>query len=255
MIDNLLYCVQEIVLKQFKNYKMENLKNIVMSSEFISLFITNGIIFAVILVIISRYKTRVKFYQAVLEGDYIDLLHFLMLTNTSKQKRICYPFYSDYIKRGLGIYFDSRLNVTVTSSRLTRIQDFIDVAIREVEKNAPHLRNNDSYWGPIHEKLKRVISYCGPNYFASCYVTSLVKKGKEESYARSFLLQFYNECGNSKDENLKKQFEKFIELVNEEIEECQKYDSPQDEKDFLMSKKISVGKEKIESTKFWISTH
>jgi cell division protein FtsL len=64
MIDNLLYCVQEIVLKQFKNYKMENLKNIVMSSEFISLFITNGIIFAVILVIISRYKTRVKFYQA-----------------------------------------------------------------------------------------------------------------------------------------------------------------------------------------------
>lgn len=233
---------------------MENLKNIITSSDFISLLITNGIIFAIVLVIISRYKTRVKFYQSILEGNYVELLHLLML-KTSKQKRICYPWFTDYVERGLRTYFDSRLNVTVTSSRLTRIQDFIDVATKEVANMAPHLKNDSSYWKPITSNLTKVISYCGPANFASCYVSSLSKKEKEESNARLFVRDFYNVCANSQDENMRKQFHSFIELVNQEIEKYQSYDIPKEQKDFLLSKKLSVGKEKIESTKFWVSTN
>ena len=226
-----------------------------MSSGFISFLIVNGIIIAVVLVIVDRYKTKIKFYQAVLSGDYVDILHFLMITSYRKQNKICCPWYIDYIKKGLRTHFNSRLNVRATSSRVTRIEAFFNLAEKEVANKAPRLEHADSYWKPIYEQLKIVILDCGPAYFAYDYLNSLVDKENEEGSARKFILDFYDECANSKDEQTKKQFLTFVDLVNEEIDKYQLYDIPQEKKDLVARNKLFVKSSATTLTKVWATTN
>lgn len=231
---------------------METIKNIITDSGFISNSIIGGIIFTIVFVIINKYKTKVRFYKAVLGKNYTELLRFLMITSDKKQKGICYPHYTEYIERGLRDYFDSRLNLRVTSSRVTRIQDFFDCA-RNI---APHLDCDGYYWKTIINRLKEVVSDCGPNRFASYYVYSLANKNEEkESEARAFLLTFYNECANSKNETEKQQFSAFINLINEEIDKYQNDDVTQEKKDFLIQEKLFVKSSTTTSTRIWATTN
>lgn len=230
----------------------------------------NQITTIIVLVVISaitiwrisnKSKTKTKFYEAALSGDYTDLLYFLLigLDKVSIQKKILgktYFSYNEYIERGLLRYFDSRLNVRVTSSRIMRIASFFEHAKTEQMNKAPNLGNkkNEQYWETIEKQLEKVIYYCGPAYFASCYVGSLNENKNEESRAREFLINFYNEGVNSHDEIRKKQFYLFVELVNQEIDKYQNYDIPQEKKSLVLKHKLIVESNTTSSTKIWAET-
>ena len=195
----------------------------------------------------SREKLRVKFHQAIYCGSYHDLLYFLIfgLKNDSIKKKILgksIHHYDEYLRQGFNRYFDDLLNVRVTSSRVSRIQKSFEDGKQTFDKLESELNySRDNFWKPIESELKKVIYACGPNYFYSCYVNSLLDLEKEEKGARSFLLDYYNKCANSNNEKERAQFYLFVELFNKEIDKNQEYSTiPKEKKDFLLSKKLKI---------------
>lgn len=231
---------------------MEYIKKMVMDSTFISLFITCSVLIAIIYIVIKINKTRQRFYRAVLSGWYLDLLDFLLIRDKSKQKRIAGIYFESDIKKGLYNYFNSRLNVRVTSSRIQRIQECLDSTTKKYggSNTSPQIRQY--CLSVITEQLNIVIFECGPHYFASQYVESLCHKEKEEADARLFMRDCYNEYGNMSNEKAHGQFTTFIDLVNKEIDKYLGYDTSKEKRDFLKTQKISIGKSISTTTKFFI---
>lgn len=138
----------------------------------------------------------------------------------------------------------------MTYSRITRIKEFFDSAKNAMVNKVTEFENNEYYRKTINEQLKKVIFACGPAYFFSCYVQSLNENEKDEKEVRDFLLRFYEELVNSKDEDKQKQFYTFVDLVNQEIDKYQEYKNISPEKkSFLRNNKFIVNQKTTSSTK------
>ncbi len=201
----------------------------------------------IVIRVILRQKLREKFHQAIHCGFYHELLYFwvLSLKKESIKKKILnkhYFAYDDYLRQGFNRYFNSLLNTTVTSSRVSRIQKSLDDAKEVFSKSESEINSSrDDFWKLIERELMSVIYACGPNYFCGCYVNSLLDSEKDEMSARSFLLDYYNKCANSNNEKERAQFYSFVELVNKDIDKNQEYSNvPKEKKDFLLTKKLKV---------------
>ena len=201
----------------------------------------------IVIRMILKERLREKFHQAIYWGGYHDLLYFLILSLKGDfiKKKILgksHYHYDEYLSKGFNQYFDDLLNVRVTSSRVSRIQKSFEVAKQEFSNFESEINvYRDSFWKSIDKELERVIYACGPNYFYSCYVNSLLDSEKEERGARSFLLDYYNKCANSNNEKERAQFYSFVELVNQEIDKQQEYSNiPKEKKDFLLTKKLKI---------------
>jgi|GEM_PF-6694217 len=214
-----------------------------------------GMIIASLLLVLWR-KHRLstlkeKYYRASLRGDYDEILEFMLLAlvDTELPKKILDEIYFDYsrfLERGLTRYFDSRLKVRVTSSRVTRIKDFFLTAEEKIKSIAPQLEHSkivsEQYWQQINTALEKTMSECGPGYFAGCYVESIANQEKSEGRARGFILETYSDWANSSDEAEKEKANLFVELVNKEIEKHMGYNIPQEKKDVLHIGRLSINK-------------
>lgn len=192
-----------------------------------------------------------KYYRAALSGDYDEILKFMLLAMLDKHlpKKVLDKIYFDYsrfLERGLKKYFDSRLNLRVNSSRVTRIRDFFVTAEDTIKSITPQLEHakivSEQYWKPISAALEETMLECGSGYFAGCYVESIANQDKSEGRVQRFILDIYSDWANSSDEAKNEKARLFVELVNKEIEKHMDYNIPQEKKDVLHIGRLSINK-------------
>ncbi len=207
-------------------------------------------------------RLKEKYYRATLSGNYDEILEFMLLAILDEQlpKKILDKIYFDYsrfLEVGMRKYFDSRLNLRVNSSRVTRIKDFLLTAEEKIKATAPSLKStkvvHEQYWHIIQRALEETMFECGPAYFAGCYVDSIAKKDESEGWAQRLILDTYSDWANSEDEKSKEQAHLFVELVNKEIEKHMGYNISQEEKDVLHIARLSINKSTPAKEKVYIA--
>lgn len=219
---------------------MENILHayIIFSSLFVG---TIGLLIS----IIGGMARRTKLYTAVIDGDYKELLNFLKLKDGGKKlfgSKNKYLF-EQHLKKGLYTFFDSRLNVVVTSSRIKRIQKYLNIAETDLSMSSEGFKL-------VSSALRELVLNCNPAYFASCYAEST---SADEEEARDFISQIYTECLNSGERKWFSVGEEFITLVNKKVEEVLGCDIPQEKKDLIERNKLSL--KEVTTITYYIATN
>ncbi len=183
-----------------------------------------------LIVRIHRMTKRESFYRAVIDGNYLELLGYLSKPNEGRSLlgKISYQ-YETYLGIGLRKAIDSKLRDWSIGSATKRLRKVLDAKERLSNATGPVKK--------LHVEIRSVILDCPPERFAFGFSRST---SDDELEARELLLAIYSECLNSNERKWIDKGKRFVELVNQEIEETLKCDFPQGEEERIAKNRLQV---------------